>query len=328
MTFSPSHAGYTVLDPPQVAPQEILQGAALPLYHLIIVEGSWLDLLYTISHAGHTASDSSQVAPQGILPPTPTTVQWERDRYILTLLSIMVPEDQLDTLGKSLSLSRITIDQIMSGYRAGSVLNVGERAYEMFKRASRNKQPLTFSKILVGLNEIGRSDDLVPILRSYIQSRLSVQSLSRASSGTPSEAESGDGPSTLFINWLCANHPALLSRTYPSGIAVERAILPKEQSTLFIGLSRRMVCVWRMVGRLLGLPDEEIDAIDSEGRRSHDGGRESCYQMLLRWVEHSRSPAYITYYRLLAALELTSLGTGAALDAMHLLTLPVEEASP
>ena len=228
----------------------------------------------------------------------------------------MVPEDQLVTLGEYLSLPRITIDQIMSGYRAGSAPNVGERAYEMFKRASRNEQPLTFAKILVGLNEIGRSDDLVPILRSYIQSRLSVQSLSsRASSGTPSEAESGHGPSTLFITWLHANHPTLVPRTCPSGVAVERAILPKEQSTLFTGLSRRMVCVWRMVGRLLGLPDWEIDAIDNEGRRSHDGGRESCYQMLLRWVKHSRSPADITYCRLLAALELTSLGRGAALDA-------------
>ena len=41
MTFSTSHAGYTVLDPPQVAPQEILQGAALPLHLIIIVGGSW-----------------------------------------------------------------------------------------------------------------------------------------------------------------------------------------------------------------------------------------------------------------------------------------------
>ena len=226
----------------------------------------------------------------------------------------MVPEDQLVTLGEYLSLPRITIDQIMSGYRAGSAPNVGERAYEMFKRASRNEQPLTFAKILVGLNEIGRSDDLAPILRSYIQSRLLVQSLSRASSGTPSEAESGDGPSTLFITWLHANHPTLIPRT--SGVAVERAILPKEQSTLFTGLFWRMVCVWRIVGRLLGLPDGEIDAIDSEGRRSQDGDRESCYQMLLRWVKHSRSPADITYCRLLAALELTSLGGGAALDAI------------
>ena len=225
----------------------------------------------------------------------------------------MVPEDQLVTLGESLSLPRVMIDQIMSGYRAESALNVGETAYEMFKCASGNEQPLTFAKILVGLNEIGRSDDLVPILRSYIQSRLSVQSLSRASSGTPSEAESGDGPSTLFITWLHANHPTLIPRT--SGIAVERAILPKEQSTLFTGLSRRMVCVWRMVGRLLGLPDWEIDAVDNEGRRLHDGSCESCYQMLLRWDKHSRSPADITYCRLLAALELTSLGRGAALDA-------------
>ena len=279
MTFSPSHAGYTVLDPPQVVPQETL-------------------------------------------PPTLTTVQWGRDRFILTMLSIMLPEDQLVTLGESLSLPGVMIGQIMSGYRAGSALNVGERAYEMFKRASRNEQPLTFAKILEGLIEIGRSDDLVPILRSYIRSRLLVQSLSRASSGTPSEAESGHGPSTLFIIWLRVNHPTLIPRTYRTyahSIAVERAILPKEQPTLFTGLSRRMVCVWRMVGRLLGLPDWEIDVVDSECRRLHDGSCESCYQMLLRWVGHSRSPADITYCRLLAALELTSLGGGAALDAIDLL---------
>ena len=96
----------------------------------------------------------------------------------------------------------VTIDQIMSGYMARSVLIVGQRVYEMFKHTSRSKQPLTFAKMLVGLSEIGRSDDLVPILRSYIRSRLLVQLLSRASSGTPSEAVSVDGPAMLFITWF------------------------------------------------------------------------------------------------------------------------------
>ena len=71
-----------------------------------------------------------------------------------------------------------------------------------FKHTSRSKQPLTFAKMLVGLSEIGRSDDLDPMLRSYNQSRLLVQSLSRASSGNPSETVSVDGPAVLFITWF------------------------------------------------------------------------------------------------------------------------------
>ena len=245
-------------------------------------------------------------------------MQWERDRYVLALISIMVPEDQLVTLGEGLGLPRRVIDQVMSGHTAGSVPNVGERAYEMFKRARESEQPLTFGKILVILSEIDRSNDLVSILRSYIQSRLIAQPFGRASTGTPVETEHADGPSALFIAWLCDSHPTLIPRA--SGAAMERAILPKKrQLNLFLGLSKRMVRVWRMVGRFLGLPDWEIDEVDINSRRSHDGVCEACYQMLLRWVGHSQRPEDITYGRLMSALELTFLGTGAASDVTHYL---------
>ena len=243
-------------------------------------------------------------------------MQWERDRYVLALISIMVPEDQLVTLGEGLGLPQYVIDQVMSGYTAGSASNVGERAYEMFKRARESEQPL--SKILVILDEIDRSNDLVSILWSYIQSRLFTQPFGRASTGTPVETDSTDGPSALFITWLCDSHPTLIPRA--SSAAMESAILPKKrQLKLFLGLSKRMVCVWRMVGRFLGLPDWEIDEVDVDSRRSHDGVCEACHQVLLRWAEHSQHPEGITYGRLMSALELTSLGVGAASDATHYL---------
>ena len=235
----------------------------------------------------------------------------------------MVPKDQLAALGGALGLTPLTIDQVMSDHAPGS--KVGEGAYEMLKRASGSQQHLTFGKILLGLNEIDRSDNLVPILRSYIQSRLLVQSLSRTSSGTPEESESSGDPSALFIAWLHDNHPTLVPRA--SGIGIDAVIQPEEQLTLFRDLSQRMVCVWRMVGRLLGLPDWKIDEIGIEGRASGDGECESCYQMLLRWVDHSQRPEDIKYGRLMTTLELTSLGVGAALDAIRYLyrsTLGVE----
>ena len=74
-----------------------------------------------------------------------------------------------------------------------------------------------------------------------------------------------------------------------------------------------------MVGRFLGLPDWEIDKVDADSRRSHDGVCEACYQMLLRWAEHSQRPEDITYGRLMSALELTSLGAEEASDAIHYL---------
>ena len=268
------------------------------------------------SHAGLTASITTQGAPSEPLPPT---IELERDRYVLALLSIMVPEDQLVTLGEYLGLSRLKTDQVMSGYTAGSALNVGERAYEMFRRASRSGQALTFGKVLVGLDEIGRSDDLVPILRSYRQSEFMSRSFQGNSSGTPAEVKSDLLHSVLFTTWLHANHPTLLPRVGLTGIANDRVISPEKlQQKLFKGLSRRMVCVWRMVGRLLGLPDYEIEAIDIEGRRSGDRECELCYQLLLKWVEYSR-PSDVTYYRLMTALELTSLGGSAALDAIFYL---------
>ena len=225
----------------------------------------------------------------------------------------MVPEDQLVTLGEALGLPQYVIEQVT----ARSVSNVGERAYEMFKRARESEQPLTFGKILVILSEIDTSKDLVSILRSYIQSGQLVQSSRRANSGSPAEKESADGPSTLFITWLCDSHPTLIPQA--SGAAMERAIPSKRQRKLFLGLSRRMVCVWKMVGRFLGLPDCEIDEVDINSRRSHDDVCEACHQVLLRWVGHSQRPEGITYGRLMSALELTSLGVGAASDATHYL---------
>ena len=281
-------------------------------------EGVTVRLSFQSSLTGHTSTDpSAQVAPKELNSPTPTTVQWERDHYVLALISIMVPENQLVTLGEGLGLPPLIIDQVMSGYTAGSVPNVGERAYEMFKRARESEQPVTFGKILVILSEIDRSNDMVSILRSYIKSRLVTQFFGTASTGTPAETESTDGPSALFITWLCDSHPTLIP--YASSAAMERAILSEEQLPLFRGLSQRMVCVWRMVGRFLGLPDWEIDEVDINSRRSHDSVSESCYQMLLRWAKHSQHPEGITYGRLMSVLELTSLGVGAAVDAIYYL---------
>ena len=135
-----------------------------------------------------------------------------------------------------------------------------------------------------------------------------------SSSEIIAEAYSDDLSSTLFITWLHAHHPTLLPSVSLSGIAKDRVILSEEQQTLFIGLSRRMVCVWRVVGRLLSLPDYVIEAADIEGRRSGDRECESCYQLLLKWVEYSRA-SDVTYYRLMTVLEMTSLGGSAALDA-------------
>ena len=210
----------------------------------------------------------------------------------------MIPEDQLIKLGEYLGLSPLEIAQVMSDYTAGNELNVGERAYKMFRCASRSGQPLTFDKVLAGLDKIDRSGDLVPILRSYIQS----QSLNEDSS----EADSF----MHFVTWLCAYRPTLLPHL--SRIAKDRVIQPEEQKVLFRRLSRMMVCVWKMVGRLLGLTDYEINEIDIEG--SPDRKYELCYQLLLKWVECSQ-PSDVTYYRLMAVLEMTCLGGGAALDA-------------
>ena len=199
----------------------------------------------TLSFQPSPAADPpAQVAPEELHSPTPTTVQWERDRYVLALISIMVPENQLVTLGEALGLPQYVIEQVT----VRSVSNVGERAYEMFKRARESEQPLTFGKILVILSEIDRSKDLVSILRSYIQSGQLVQSLHRANSGTPAETESADGPSALFIAWLCGSHPTLIP--HASSAAMESAILSEEQLPLFRGLSRRMVCVWTTITNL------------------------------------------------------------------------------
>ena len=186
----------------------------------------------------------------------------------------------------------------------------------MFKCASRSGQALTFGKVLVGLDEIGRSDDLVPILRSYRQSELLSQSTKEASSETLTEADRDLLLSTLFTTWLHAHHPTLLPHVGLPGIGKDSVILQKERQKLFNDLSRRMVCVWRMVGRLLGLPDYEIDAIDS--RRPQIEACELGNELLLKWVEYSQ-PSDVTYYRLMTALELTSLGGSAALDAIFYL---------
>ena len=222
----------------------------------------------------------------------------------------MIPGDQLVTLGSSLGLQPLTIDQVMSGYTAGSALNVGERAYEMFRRARDTAQALTFGKVLVSLDDIGRSDDLVPILRSYLQSFNLVTS--------ETLAEGNDSISTRFIAWLRVNHPYL---TPSCSIEEKRIISPgrAERDALFLCLSPKLVCVWRMVGRMLGLTDSDIAAIDIASENQQEPS-EPCHQMLLKWVGRTLNPSDITYYRLMAALQLTSRGTGATGDAIFYLS--------
>ena len=242
-------------------------------------------------------------------PPTPfsplqtAAIQWERDRYILALLSIRVPEDQLAAFGESLGLQQSTIDQVT----ALSAVNVGERAYEMLRRAIM-EQALTFGKILVSLDGIDSSNELVPILRSYLQS------FNMATSGTLAV---GNFPNR-FLVWLRVNHPTLIPLT---GIERKRIISPgrAERDSLFLYLSPKLVCVWRMVGRMLGLTDSDIAEIDAAHNSQRDRESEPCHQMLLKWVEHTQNPSDITYYKLMAALQLTSRGTGAANDAIFYL---------
>ena len=220
----------------------------------------------------------------------------------------MFPEDLLVTLGEALGLSQFTIDQVMSSYPTGSTISVGERAYEMFTRASgRSEKPLTFGKILCSLDEIDPSGKLVPILRSYLLSFKMT---------TPAERDGSI--SKCFLVWLCENHPDLINH---SGIQEDRVILPtnSERGSLFRYLSPKLVCVWKMVGRLLGLADPDIVAIDKAHDSQRDRESEPCYQMLLKWAGNSLDQSDITYHRLMSALEVTSRGTGAANDAIFYL---------
>ena len=225
----------------------------------------------------------------------------------------MIPEGLLVTLGEFLGLPDLIIDQVMSSNTAGNSVNVGEKAYEMFRRASsRSEQPLKFGKIFLSLNEIDRYNELVPqclnlvpILRSYVQS---------FKMATP--AEENGSFSNCFLVWLRENHPSLVSL---SGIQESRIILSanSEQGRLFRYLSPKLVCVWRMVGRLLGLTDSDIAAIDKAHNSQQDRESEPCYQMLIKWASLDQSN--ITYYKLMAMLKLTSKGTGAANDAIFYL---------
>ena len=134
-----------------------------------------------------------------------------QDCYILTVLSIMVQEEQLVTLTESHGLPHACHNRSnhvrlhskeCTHCRGKSLQDVqGERVqtHKQEQAATHFSTIYAFAKMLAGLSEIGRSDDLDPMLRSYNQSRLSVQSLSRASSGTPLETVSVDGPAMLFI---------------------------------------------------------------------------------------------------------------------------------
>ena len=44
-----------------------------------------------------------------------------------------------------------------------------------------------------------------------------------------------------------------------------------EQDSLFLYLSPKLVCVWRMVGRMLGLTDSDIAAIDTAQQSAKQG---------------------------------------------------------
>ena len=229
-----------------------------------------------------------------------TDITWAQDRCIFVLLSILLPANMLSDVAKQVGLGDMQLKHVQSiPLQCGE----GERMYDLFRRAVSNRSLISFGQLQVCLSTLQSCKCLVSIVDNYLIFRSSLGILS----GNPHE-DSRYQLLTHFLQWVVnqLNHSIPTTpNQYGSFI-----IAKDDQMTVFLSLCEELCSVWRMVARLLGLKDSDIDELVT--KHLVDGPCECSYQMLHKWAGSCPNPSDVSYTQLHLVLSIIVHGTCAA----------------
>ena len=214
-------------------------------------------------------------------------VDWNVDRLVFVVAALLLPDSQLEMMGRKLRLTEVQIEQIASSGHS----EVGEKMYQMFVAANQRCQLSDFGRFLTILCDHGSNQQAIKFVHSYLIEFKPLHSGRR------------DMPIVEFLKWTLEHTGSehlsedMLRRGEGWKISEHRYIMK--------GFSDRITLIWKMFGRLCGLTDCKIHQICADNPLGLRGGvRERCYCTLL---DLSQEFPLLSFQTILLVLEVISV---------------------
>ena len=254
-------------------------------------------------------------------PTSPVMLDWRVDRPLFALLSLILRENKTANISKAVGLSPADLALITS--TTPKALNVGEQLYKVFTEALTRESPYLrkFSQLLCIFTDpeldLDQSikDRTVLVINSYMR----YKQLESITVEEPENPQQNHRHSlSRFLTWA-------ESTLHTSTLSSDKECLQIEDShrcEVFCSLSKRILHVWKMVGRLLFLEDSDINAIEVQCTSMETvPPSEMSYKMLYSWSERTENQSDITYNHLYTVLQIIShcYASGVVADALFCL---------
>ena len=254
-------------------------------------------------------------------PASPVMLDWRVDRPLFALLSLILRENKTADISEAVGLSPEDLALITS--TTPKAQNVGEQLYKVFTEALTRESPSLrkFSQLLCILTDLkldldqSITDCIVLVINSYIN----YKQLESITVEEPENQQQNHRHSlSHFLTW------AELT-LHTSTLSSDKECLQIEDShrcRVFCSLSKRILYVWKMVGRLLLLEDSDINAIEVQCTSVETvPPSEMSYKMLYSWSKQTENQSDVTYNHLYTVLQIISrcYAAGVVADALFCL---------
>jgi hypothetical protein len=231
----------------------------------------------------------------------PTVIDWTDDCLLLAVLSLLLPDSELSTLGRTMGLSDGLIDQI----QLLDYSEVGEKMYQMFVAGDQRHLLNNFGQLLIVISESSISQQPLACVHSYLTE---LKPLCRGGNRFSVEQ---------FLEWALRylGSGGLDESVLRCG---ENLYLFEHQST-FVKLSDCLTRFWPMFGRLCGLSDQTVHQISSDYPLNRRGATKERCQQTLRGLcqEFPR----LSFKTMLMALDVISVHAAAGTNAAYWYTI-------
>ena len=254
-------------------------------------------------------------------PTSTVMLDWRVDRPLFALLSLILRENKTSDISKAVGLSPSDLALITS--TTSKALNVGEHQYKVFTEALSRESPSLrkFSQLLCILTDhdldLNQSikDRIILVINSYIN----YKQLESITAEEPENQQHNCRHNlSHFLTWA-------ESTLHTSTLSSDKECLKIEDShrcRVFSSLSKRLLHVWKMVGRLLLLEDSYVHAIEVQCTSMEAVLQsEMPYKMLYGWSERTENQSDVTYNHLHTVLQIISrcYAAGVVADALFCL---------